>query len=238
MGVRDGGTVRGKLILMTVATTFVALLAAAATMLLFDLRAFQRYWTDDLMTQADIMARVTAPALAFNDEETARQNLAVLRVRPQILAAAVYTSDGKRFASYVQAPNGVVPARPEASGYRIQGGEVAVFRNIVENGEMVGTVYLRSRYGLVGRLLSYGAILFVVMLGALAIAALVASRLQAAITRPLAAVTQVARDVMQRRDFGLRVPGNESGEVGVLVAAFNDMLAEIGRRSGDRKSVV
>jgi signal transduction histidine kinase/ActR/RegA family two-component response regulator len=231
MGVRDGGTVRGKLILMAVATTFVALLAAAATMLLFDLRAFQRYWTDDLMTQADIMARVTAPALAFNDEETARQNLAVLRVRPQILAAAVYTSDGKRFASYVQAPNGVVPARPEASGYRIQGGEVAVFRNIVENGEMVGTVYLRSRYGLVDRLLSYGAILFVVMLGALAIAALVASRLQAAITRPLAAVTQVARDVMQRRDFSLRVPGHETGEIGVLVAAFNDMLAEIGRRS-------
>ena len=231
MGVRDGGTVRGKLILMAVATTFIALLVAAAAMLLFDVRAFQRYWTDDLMTQADIMARVTAPALAFNDEETARQNLAVLRVRPQILAAAVYTSDGKRFASYAAAPNQAVPARPEASGYRIQGDEVTVFRNIVENGEMVGTVYLRSRYGLVDRVLSYGAILFAVMLGALAIAALVASRLQAAITRPLAAVTHVARDVMQRRDFSLRVQGNETGEIGVLVAAFNDMLAEIGRRS-------
>jgi hypothetical protein len=70
-------------------------------MLLVDLRAFQRYWTDDLMTQADIMARVTAPALAFNDNETARQNLAVLRVRPQILAAAIYTSNGTRFAGYV-----------------------------------------------------------------------------------------------------------------------------------------
>ena len=89
MVVRDGGTVRGKLILMAVSTTFVALLAASLAMLLLDLRAFQRYWTDDLMTQADIMARVTAPALTVNDEETARQNLAVLRVRPQILAAAI-----------------------------------------------------------------------------------------------------------------------------------------------------
>jgi signal transduction histidine kinase/CheY-like chemotaxis protein len=44
-------------------------------------------------------------------------------------------------------------------------------------------------------------------------------------------VTNVARQVMQRRDFTLRVPGNDSGEIGVLVAAFNDMLAEIGRRS-------
>jgi signal transduction histidine kinase/CheY-like chemotaxis protein len=231
MVVRDGGTVRGKLILMAVATTFVALLAASVAMLLFDLRAFQRYWTDDLMTQADIMARVTAPALAFNDEETARQNLAVLRVRPQILAAAVYTSDGTRFATYAAAPNQTIPARPAPSGYRIEAGEVAVFRNIVENGEMVGTVYLRSRYGLFDRLVSYGAILGAVMLGALLIAGLVASRLQAAITRPLAAVTNVARQVMQRRDFTLRVPGNDSGEIGVLVAAFNDMLAEIGRRS-------
>jgi len=231
MVVRDGGTVRGKLILMAVATTFVALLAASVAMLLFDLRAFQRYWTDDLMTQADIMARVTAPALAFNDEETARQNLAVLRVRPQILAAAVYTSDGSRFATYASAPNQTIPARPAPSGYRIEAGEVAVFRNIVENGEMVGTVYLRSRYGLFDRLVSYGAILGAVMLGALLIAGLVASRLQAAITWPLAAVTNVARQVMQRRDFTLRVPGNDSGEIGVLVAAFNDMLAEIGRRS-------
>src|SRR5438874_13809438 len=133
MGLRDSGTVRDKLILMAVSTTLAALLAAALTMLLVDLRAFQRYWTDDLMTQADIMARVTAPALAFNDNETARQNLAVLRVRPQILAAAIYTSSGARFADYVAAgaEDGAqrLPVHPQASGYRIEGGELVVFRN-------------------------------------------------------------------------------------------------------------
>ncbi|MGJ7916262.1 ATP-binding protein [Massilia sp. LXY-6] len=235
MRMRDGGSVRRKLILMAVSTTLAALVAASCAMLLVDLRAFQRYWTDDLMTQADIMARVTAPALAFNDDETARQNLAVLRVRPQILAAAIYTSNGARFAGYV-APSASgaalrLPERPQASGYRIEGSELVVFRNIVENGDMVGTVYLRARYGLFDRLLSYGAILGAVMLGALAIAWLVASRLQEAITRPLESVTDVARQVMQRRDFSLRVPGKERGEIGVLIDAFNDMLAEIGRRS-------
>ena len=228
---RDGGTVRGKLILMAVSTTFVALLAASCAMLAFDLRAFQRYWVDDLVAQADIMARVTAPALAFNDDDAARQNLAVLRARPQILAAAIYTAAGRRAAVYGAAAGQAVPQQPEASGYRIDGAEVVVFRPIVENGEQLGTVYLRSRYGLVDRLVSYAAILGFVMLGALLIAGLVASRLQAAITRPLEAVTNVARQVMQRRDFTLRVPGNAGGEIGVLVDAFNDMLAEIGRRS-------
>jgi signal transduction histidine kinase/ActR/RegA family two-component response regulator len=235
MRMRDSGSVRRKMILMAVSTTLAALVAASCTMLLVDLRAFQRYWTDDLMTQADIMARVTAPALAFNDNETARQNLAVLRVRPQILAAAIYNSSGARFAGYV-APSASgtalrLPERPQASGYRIEGSELVVFRNIVENGDMVGTVYLRARYGLFDRLLSYGAILGAVMLGALAVAWLVASRLQEAITRPLEAVTDVARQVMQRRDFSLRVPGKEKGEIGVLIDAFNDMLAELGRRS-------
>jgi two-component system, sensor histidine kinase len=231
MHLRDGGTVRGKLILMAVSTTFVALLAASAAMLLFDLRAFQRYWADDLTAQADIMARVTAPALAFNDDAAASQTLAVLRVRPQVLAAAIYTNAGARFAAYAADDAQRLPGRPEAPGYRIEGGEVVVFRAIVENGETLGTVYLRSRYGLFERLASYGAILGAVMLGALVIAGLVASRLQAGITRPLEAVTNVARQVMQRRDFTLRVPGNDVGEIGVLVEAFNDMLAEIGRRS-------
>jgi signal transduction histidine kinase/CheY-like chemotaxis protein len=232
MGSRDTGSVRSKLIIMAVSTTLAALLVASIAMLLFDLRAFKQYWVDDLTTQADIMANVTAPALAFNDAQAAQQNLAVLRARPQILAAAVYTAHGVRFASYSQKAGDLVfPDKPERAGYRIEGGELMVFQPVVENGERLGTVYLRSRFGLFERLINYAAILGGVMLGALVIAALVASRLQASITRPLQAVTNVAREVMQRRDFTLRVPGNNSGEIGVLVAAFNDMLAEIGRRS-------
>jgi signal transduction histidine kinase/ActR/RegA family two-component response regulator len=157
----------------------------------------------------------------------------VLRVRPQILSGAIYSSTGARFASYAQqqSPDLSFPDKPGKPGYRIEAGELVVVHNIVENGELLGTVYLRSRYGLVDRLINYATILGAVMLGALVIAALVASRLQESITRPLLAVTNVAREVMQRRDFTLRVPGNNSGEIGVLVAAFNDMLAEIGRRS-------
>ena len=229
---RDPGSVRRKLILMAVSTTFVALLAASAAMLVYDLRTFQRYWVDDLTTQADIIASVTAPALAFNDAKTAQLNLAVLRVRPQVLDAAIYTAAGARFATFSQQAGApAFPERPGVAGYRINGGELVVTKPVIENGEMLGTVYLRARYGLFERTLNYAAILCGVLLAALAIAALVASRLQRSITRPLEAVTNVARAVMQRRDFTLRVPGNNSGEIGVLVEAFNDMLAEIGRRS-------
>lgn len=232
MSTHDTGSVRSKLILMAVATTIVALLTAFVAMLVVDARSAQRVWIDDLATQADIIADVAAPAVSFNDSASAARNLAVLRVRPQIMAGAIYTNSGQRFATWSRDGSAAgFPQHPEAAGHRIERGELVVFRPIVENGEPLGTVYLRSRYGLFDRVLSYGAILGGVMLGALVIAALVASRLQASITRPLQAVTQVARQVMLRRDFTLRVPGREKGEIGVLVEAFNDMLAEIGRRS-------
>ena len=228
----DSGSVRSKLIFMAVSTTLAALLTASIALLLYDLRSFQQYWVDDLRTQADIIASVSAPALAFNDAKSARQNLAVLRVRPQILAGAIYTASGTRFASYAQGSTvATYPDRPGRPGYTIERGELTVYHNIIDSGEVLGTVYLRARFGWVERMRDYGAILGAVLLGSLLIAALVASRLQKSITGPLLAVTNVAREVMERRDFGLRVPASKLGEIGVLVDAFNAMLAEVGRRS-------
>jgi signal transduction histidine kinase/ActR/RegA family two-component response regulator len=235
MFMHDTVSVRSKLIIMAVSTTFVALLSASVAMLLFDLRTFEQNWIDDLTTQADIIASVSAPTLAAGNAHVAQQSLAALRMRPQILAGAIYSATGTRFASYVQrqSPSQAFPAQPGAPGYRIEGGELVVVQQIVDHGEQIGSVYLRSRYGLVDRMTNYAAILGVVMFAALAIAALVASRLQQGITRPLQAITNVARAVVQRRDFSLRVDGSTSGsgEVMVLVLAFNDMLAEIGRRA-------
>ncbi|MES2299188.1 MAG: ATP-binding protein [Pseudomonadota bacterium] len=228
---RDAGSVRRKLILMAVSTTFVALLAASIGMLLYDLRSYQQYWSEDLSTQADVLATISAPALSFNDARTASQNLAVLAARPQVLAAAIYGPAGVRFASYARAPDTVLPARAPAPGVRIEGGELVVVRTIVDNGEIGGTLYLRAHYGVLERVRNYAAILALVLAGSLLIAALVASRLQASITRPLEAVTDAAREVMHRRDFTLRVAGKSGGEIGLLTSAFNDMLAEIGRRS-------
>ncbi|WP_342117290.1 hybrid sensor histidine kinase/response regulator [Pseudoduganella sp. OTU4001] len=224
---------RFKLILTALATTFVALVVTTVAMLYYDLKSFQQGWVDDLTTQAELIATISAPAISFNDPRTARQNLGLLRVRPQILAGAIYTANGQLFASYAHTPVDMpaLPRQPGAVGYAIEGGQMVVNHPIVEAGERVGTVYLAASYRLLDRLQSYALILLGVMLFSLLLAAFVAQRLQAGITRPLLAVTDVARNVMQRRDYSLRVEERASGEVGTLIDAFNDMLAEIGRRA-------
>ncbi|MGV7208380.1 ATP-binding protein [Oxalobacteraceae bacterium A2-2] len=227
-------TVRARLILMALATTLAALLLTSAAMVVYELNTFQQGWIDDVTTQADIVAMVSAPALSFNDVAAARQNLALLQLRPQILAGAIYGADGRLFASYAQSAQApALPASPGNIGYRIEGDRLLVARAISDHGETVGAVYLVARYPLMERLQSYGLILGAVMLCSLAAAALVATRLQRGITEPLAAVTGVARGVMQQRDFSLRVPASGHGEIGTLVAAFNAMLGEVERSASE-----
>jgi len=226
-------TVRAKLIVMALATTFVALVTTSVSMLVYDVVTFQQTWVDDLTTQAEIVATVSAPAVTFNDPAAARQNLALLRVRPQIQAGAIYGAGGTRFAAYAQSADDtpVFPGRPGKPGAVVIGNRMVVYHPIVENGERVGTVYLSARYRLLDRVSSYAMILGGVMLGSLLLAGIVAGKLQQGITRPLQAVTDVAHAVMQKRDFSLRVTRGASGEIGTLVDAFNNMLAEIGRRA-------
>jgi two-component system, sensor histidine kinase len=227
-------SVSRKVMLVVLATTFLALLISGTAMLWHDVRAYQNETLRDLVSQADILGRSSAPALQFNDPATARGNLQLLRVRPNIVQAAIYTTTGQLFASYAGGPDADnrFPPAPVADGYRIEGNTITISHRIVENREVVGTLYLRAHYEVRERLQNYVMILLAVMFGSMVIAAGIAAWLQAAVTRPILEITDVARDVMRRRDFSLRAKKTSQDEIGVLVDAFNGMLSEVERRAG------
>lgn len=218
---------------VVLATTAFALLLCAAALMSYEISNYRDNWVADLRTQADILARVSAPALQFDDDITARDNLRVLRARPQILQAAIYRPQGSLFASYSVDNAQPVPRTSAPNGYRIEGGEVSLFHSVVENGETVGTIYLRARYDLDQRIQRYLVILAAAMAFSLAVAMLVSWWLQAVVTRPILDVTAVAREVMQSRNYNLRARKTTDDEIGVLVDSFNRMLAEISARTRD-----
>src|SRR5258706_3619425 len=85
-----GTSLRRKVMVVVLATTCMALLLSATALLIYELRSYQKSWIDDLNTQGRIIASASGPALAFNDPKVASENLALLALRPQITAAAVY----------------------------------------------------------------------------------------------------------------------------------------------------
>jgi len=225
-------SLRTKLLGVVLATTFVAVAVALTAMVGYDLHAYHRSWSDDMSAQAELLGRTSAAALTFDDAKAAGENLSLLRLRPQVRAGAIYGARGTLFASYVATPGGsAVPVSAEPDGVQVRDGELIVFRKIVENGDVVGTVYLRADYPLYERILSYAEIAFAVMLLAMLVAFVLSSRLQRLVTHPILAIAQIAREVVERRDYSRRVPKLSDDEVGTLVESFNDMMREIEHRT-------
>jgi two-component system, sensor histidine kinase len=228
-----GRSVRSKLMLVVLVTTVAALVVVAIALVIYESRAYEQGNVNALMTQAQVIGRASAPALVFDDAIAARENLALLKVQPRIRAAAIYKPTGRLFASYGASDlfGAGFPRSAQADGYAIDGREIVVYRRIVEGGDVLGTIVLRASYELEARLRDYLGILGVVLIASLLLALLLSAALQRAITRPILAVANVARQVIERRDFSLRVTKTTDDEVGVLVDAFNAMLAEMGRRA-------
>jgi len=229
-------SIRQKVMMVVLATTVSALLVSAGAMLVYETRAYRTAAVEDLGTQADIVARASAAALAFDDPVAAKENLALLRVRPQILGAVIETPAGQRFADYRAAelsPSVVLRFDPGnlVDGVRIADDQILVVHPIMESDGPAGRVMILARYELASRIRDYLGILGAVLVASLAVALLLSATLQRAITQPIIAVTDVAHSVMERRDFSLRVPKRSNDEVGYLVEAFNAMLAEVGRRA-------
>jgi signal transduction histidine kinase/ActR/RegA family two-component response regulator len=223
-------SVRRKLMLVVLATTTMALLVAAASLIVYDLRSYRQTAVENLSTQAEILARASSPALAFNDPKSAQEDLAQLKARPQIVAAAIYQVNGRLFASFSQGKESNIPAFPEKAGWRIDGDRLLLFHPVREKGEIIGIVFLSARYRVDERLSDYLVIVAIVMAGAFGVALLISSWLQGTLTRPLLEVASVARDVVTRRDYTLKALKKTDDEIGDLVDAFNAMLQEVGRR--------
>ena len=67
-------SIKGKLMLITMLTSSVALLLASAGFLVYDLVAFRARMSQDLMTQAEIIGANSMAALAFHDERAVRRD--------------------------------------------------------------------------------------------------------------------------------------------------------------------
>jgi hypothetical protein len=194
-------SIRQKLVTIVMSTTLAALVVSVGSVVAYDLRSYQRALLNDLSTQAELVGHMTSVALAFDDARLARENLALLRIRPSVRAAALYDEHGKLFASYVADGDTVaLPARPGKAGHKREGQDMVLFKPVLENGETLGTVYLRAEDQLATRMRDYFLTCLAVTALALLTAYGLALRLGHSITTPIAAITNIAREVVSRRE--------------------------------------
>ena len=232
MNLRDL-SIKRKLTLMAMLTSSLALLLSSAGFLIYDLVSFRKLLSKDLMTQAEIVAYNSAAAMAFKDDASAKVTLSALTAKDDIVAAVLYTTDGRVFARYFRAnnPAPVLPEHLQENGYRFVGNYIEVFNDVTLSGERLGTLFLQSdmqRWN--ARARQYAGILGIFVLISGGFAWFVSSKLQILVSGPILHLEQTMRAVSVDRNYGVRAVKSSSDEIGRLIDGFNTMLSEIQQR--------
>jgi signal transduction histidine kinase/ActR/RegA family two-component response regulator/HPt (histidine-containing phosphotransfer) domain-containing protein len=226
------GSIREKLQAIVVLATVAALVCATLGNIVGNVVSYHYRHVSDVSTTAELLGRMTAPALQFDDQQLAHDNLALLAARPDVRSAAIYTDDNRLFASYTaKGRQDAIPAKIGRDGTNIEGTALVVTRQIVNEGTPLGTVYLRVGYNLVGIVARAIGVAVLVGLLSIGIALVLIRRMERLVTAPIAAVAFIAREVVEQQDYSRRVAKTTQDEVGELVDSFNDMLAEVERRT-------
>jgi signal transduction histidine kinase/DNA-binding response OmpR family regulator/HPt (histidine-containing phosphotransfer) domain-containing protein len=225
--------VRTKLMLLASLASGMALILAGIVLTLTDYQSNRRALVQRLQVQAEIGARNSSAAVAFDDANAATQTLEALSADRAILAAEILRRDGTLLAKYGQAMGDAADNYPRGSTGHTEPEGVIKVNATVSLGEVIGTLNLWATPAeLRVTLLEHSAILGAVILGALALALLVVARLQRYISDPIHALSRAAERVSREKDYALRVPAHGTDEIGRLIDAFNYMLEQIEERDG------
>jgi len=180
-----------------------------------------------LTALADVLADNCTAALVFDDPSAATTMLASLEVKPTIEYACIFDAKGRVFAKHI---NGVsldfVPPPVTRSGHTFaESGCLEVTKQIFEDGEPIGAIYLRDTMrDLDGQLTHYMYIVLFVMVVSLSGSFLFSSRLQRMIAGPVLRLANTARRISAEGDYSIRVEKEAGDELGALYDDFNQML--------------
>jgi signal transduction histidine kinase len=227
-------TIKKKLAWMSALASVTALVLAGGVFLTYHLVTFRSALVRNLAIQADTIALNSVSALRFNDDRSAAETLAALRADRNIITAAIYSADGRLFASHAgesadraSIVPAVSPEEPEMT--RFDGRTLRLSHLIVAEGERLGSVHLAysldELYADAARGIGLGGLVLVV---SVLVALLASSRIQRSLSESIGRLADTAKAVSRDKNYAIRVePTRNRDELGLLVDTFNEMLTEV-----------
>ena len=226
--------IKNKLSTIILLTSSILLLLTSSALVTSELIVFRQTMVADLFTLADMLGVNSTAGLSFDDSVTVEEDISALKTNSHIILAHVFTPNGKIFASYSRNLEQLItnltiedfPNSPD--NYFFHDDYVEVFKDVIFENEMIGSVYIRSDLdALYERLWSAGKIMFVVLCIAFLLGSVIASKLQQIITTPIYLLLKTMETVAVQTDYSLRAVKPGDDEIGSLIDGFNDMLAQV-----------
>ncbi len=227
------GSIRGTLRRIPLATSAATLVLASSAFIAYDLCSARKSVARQLTALAGVVGSQSTAALAFDDPHSAGESLSAMAAQRQVLGAWLYARDGRPFAAWSRSGAGA-PDRPGPDGVSFEAGHLAVVHPVLQDGERVGTILLRSDLEELGqRLRSNLAIVLAVLLASSLAAWFLSSRVEGRILLPLLRLSGTLKEVSDRKDYSIRADPRGEGEFAALADGFNHVLAQIQERDAE-----
>ena len=228
-------SIRRKLTIIVLGTSAVALLFACVAFIAYDRFAFRKRMVTDLRVVADGLGLMSTAALQFEQPADGREILSVLTVYPHVAEACLFDASGKPFARYVRVgelAREVPSASPEGDAF--EPAALILHRDIAKDGELLGSLYLRSDLKeLDTRFDQYVKSVLVVLLFSSAVAFALASWLTRLVSKPIQDLADIETRVTTTKDYSVRAAKHADDELGRLIDGFNEMLVQIQSRDAE-----
>src|SRR6202142_1824540 len=240
-GIRRGAEMRSHLVLsirqklqtIVMVTSAVALLVASIVFTLYDRSTFLRAKTQDLSATATMIGSNSTAALSFGDAKSAREILAALRAKPNVINACIYDKDGRVLATYGRdaAHSDFSPPPAQVQAILIDRHNMVLFQPVTLHDEFIGTIFIEADLtDLSERLTRFLEIDVLVLLCSLTVAFLLSSKLQRVISGPIQELADTALSVSTQENYSIRASKRGNDEIGLLFDQFNSMLDRLQQR--------
>ncbi|MCH9021364.1 MAG: PAS domain S-box protein [Planctomycetes bacterium] len=223
-------TIRRKLTLIIMAVSITVLLLASCAYIGYEQMMLRKELVNTIAVDAKIIGENCKAAITFADAEDAQETLASLQAVPSFVFACIYTPQGKILAQYQNSliQEVLQPPVMEHGGWRFEEGHLLLFEQITHDGEVIGSIYIKSHLGELDAMFKQNPLVFgiLIVLSSLVAYAL-ATRLQKVFSEPILALARTAKSITTEQNLVRCDIPHGQDEIGVLIDSFNEMLDQL-----------
>lgn len=224
-------SIKNKLLTAVLVPGAVALLVAGIMLFALEISDFRHNAKADLARLATVVGNRSTAALLFDDTDLAEANLSLLNLQSAVRNACLYNFKGKLFAQLKPPPKGqewACPKRLKSQEHGFADNTLKVVKRIEHKQDLVGAVLILADFSAAyWQRLEFTALMFLVLLTVSIVAFVISSPLLRLISAPVQQLVDTVKIIINTRDYALRADKVHNDELGLLVDAFNDLIATV-----------
>ncbi len=223
-------SIKTKLLLILFVSSIAAVTVAGLFLFLLEISEFKKSTLEEISAIATLVGDRSIAAIMFDDKELAKENLSVLDKFPSVRLACIYDKKKNVFTRLDTTPNqnNICPTMSIDQLTHYEKKQLHVFQPIILDNELQGQVYIHADLkNRVLRKFQHLSFVSLILFAASIVTFFILTPLLNLIAAPIKKLVDTTQKITTENNYSIRAKKVSNDELGVLVDAFNNMIATV-----------